>query len=369
MFLLATPGIPKGPPGPPRSGMHEGSTAISLSLSLFPLFLFTAGLLRAISSELKEIKDAVRDPDQLLPRAAFALQCHICISKSPLRTAPRSLQPSWGKGWRKTGGRREGGGGGIQRANIYPPTRRPADPYRKPTLPPVQIKALPGAPSGTLGAAAVTAPAAAPRSVPLRPEPSPQSAPRSLLRSPHPPPKRGWGFLGSVGRTSVSLGYKASIIAPSSPQEDNARKNTLIRRRCPGRIDKRRRKAAKCQRSSSFLSPPCNRIVRKRDLKSQGFLPHYQVPDLTLALNLHFTLWQMLCFLWTEREERRFGIGSYFKSVNIQLEGLQSWKDALHPAIWKPYESPEMLIWLTWSLICYTRLFLNRWWSLNKKWD
>lgn len=188
------------------------------------------------------------------------------------------------------GAKRRRGGGGIQRANIYPPTRRPADPYRKPTLPPVQIKALPGAPSGTLGAAAVTAPAAAPRSVPLRPEPSPRSAPRSLLRSPHPPPKRGWGFLGSVGRTSVSLGYKASIIAPSSPQEDSARKNTLIRRRCPGRIDKRRRKAAKCQRSSSFLSPPCNRIVRKRDLKSQGFLPHYQVPDLTLALNLHFTL-------------------------------------------------------------------------------
>lgn len=28
----------------------------------------------------------------------------------------------------------------------------------------------------------------------------------------------------------------------------------------------------------------------------------------------------MLCFLWTEREERRSGIESYSESVNIQLE-------------------------------------------------
>lgn len=145
-------------------------------------------------------------------------------------------------------------------------------------------------PSGTLGAAAVTAPAAASRPAPFRCSQSPSRCRSREASCDRPPQSWVWGLLGSLGRTSVSLGYKTSIIAPSSPQEDSARKNTLIRRRCPGRIDKRRRKAAKCQRNSSFLSPPCNRIARKRDLKSQGFLPHYQVPDLTLALNLHFTL-------------------------------------------------------------------------------
>lgn len=193
MFLLATPGIPKGPPGPPRSGMHEGSTAISLSLS-FPSFSFYGGSIEG--NLLRAKRDKRRGPRSWSTAAAGGVRTamshlHLQIP-APYRAAipPTFLGERLKENW---GAKRRREGGGIQRANIYPPTRRPADPYRKPTLPPVQIKALPGAPSGTLGAAAVTAPAAAPRSVPLRPEPSPQSAPRSLLRSPHPPPKAGLG--------------------------------------------------------------------------------------------------------------------------------------------------------------------------------
>lgn len=76
-------------------------------------------------------------------------------------------------------------------------------------------------------------------------------------------PLSGWGSGHGRGKSalclvcaSVSLCHKANIIAPSSPSEALPGKIHLIYRRCPGRIDKGHRKAAKCQRNSSFLSLP-----------------------------------------------------------------------------------------------------------------
>lgn len=193
-------------------------------------------------------------------------------------------------------------------------------------------------------------------------------------------PSRGWGLRAVPRQAWTVAGLYLSFPLPQSkhyhtfpPHRDTARKNPLIYRRCPGRIDKGRRKAAKCQRNSSFLSPPCNRIAWKRDLESQGFLPHYQVPDLTLALNLHFTLWQMLCFLWTEREGRCFGIKSYSESVNIQLEERF--------AIVKRHTLPSYMkaIWESWNADLAYSFFntlhkaVSEWlvakWVLNKMWD
>lgn len=145
---------------------------------------------------------------------------------------------------------------------------------------------------------AVSAPAAAPRPGPgpghcawPRVPPAPGSAAASLLLPPRPvgvlreaarevgarcppfprePPRPGrrWRAPGRASAgggclpgTLVSLGRKARINHSALPSGDTARKNTRIYRRCPGRRDKGRRKAAKCQRNSSFLSPPRNPIA------------------------------------------------------------------------------------------------------------
>lgn len=89
------------------------------------------------------------------------------------------------------------------------------------------------------------------------PFPAGAAAPRPAWRA----PGRASAGGGCLPGTLVSLGRKARINHSALPSGDTARKNTRIYRRCPGRRDKGRRKAAKCQRNSSFLSPPRNPIA------------------------------------------------------------------------------------------------------------
>lgn len=375
---------------------------------------------------LKEINDAVWNPDALL-RESFAGRCDICIPKCQLLTVPRLprgyFQPSWENGGERLEENRGWGRGGEKRG--YPkskhfcfcthtsasPCPEPALPWRRAGRPRSPVRLGAPAPLAALGGCSARSALLGqlrPRSGPRPRLPPPAPAATSLLLPRFPPasatapqrpagcgrglgsaalplgsrhrPCRGWGLRAVPRQAWTVAGLYLSFSLPQSkhyhtfpPHRDTARKNPLIYRRCPGRIDKGRRKAAKCQRNSSFLSPPCNRIAWKRDLESQGFLPHYQVPDLTLALNLHFTLWQMLCFLWTEREGRCFGIKSYSESVNIQLEERF--------AIVKRHTLPSYMkaIWESWNADLAYSFFntlhkaVSEWlvakWVLNKMWD
>lgn len=112
MFLLATPGIPKGPPGPPRSGMHEGSTAISLSRS-FPSFSFYGGSIEG--NLLRAKRDKRRGPRSWSTAAAGGVRTamshlHLQIP-APYRAAipPTFLGERLKENW---GAKRRRGGGG-----------------------------------------------------------------------------------------------------------------------------------------------------------------------------------------------------------------------------------------------------------------
>lgn len=167
---------------------------------------------------LKEIKDAVWNPDKVLMWESFALQCDICIPKSQLLTVPWSpcgcLLPSWVNGGERqevNRGARRGEERGIQKANISTSAQQSASPSHEPAHPSTRRKRLasPACPAALLWQLRP------PRRAAPRPGPATGSPPRAGHRAPRP--GLGTGLPASGSPRPAPENGATSLLLPPFP--------------------------------------------------------------------------------------------------------------------------------------------------------